>query len=94
MDEKRVVKRYYLNLVKTIEKYAFTACEKLSEIHLTNNLTSFNPNAVINCYALKQIYFDGTKSEWNTLINVQKFPDDVPNDCKVICNDGELSITK
>ncbi len=54
-----------------IDSNAFNGCSRLSTLHIPATLTSVGSSAFFNCCGLRQIYFGGTREQWEE-INVHK----------------------
>ena len=54
--------------VKIIEKEAFSGCFGLQKISFPKHLWSIGADAFNHCETLKDIYFDGTKAEWDAIL--------------------------
>ena len=53
--------------VSTIGEYAFADCNSIDIIAIPQGITSIGYNAFYNCSELTNLYFGGTKSEWNNI---------------------------
>lgn len=53
--------------VTKIEHDAFRSCSKLKKITIPNSVSSIGDDAFCNCSNLFDIYFNGTKAEWNSV---------------------------
>ena len=53
--------------VEVIEKYSFNGCSSLDNIITAKSLKEIASYAFNGCTALKTIYYNGTKSEWNSI---------------------------
>ena len=56
--------------VISIGEGAFSGCESLESVTLGSNLTSIESTAFSYCYKLKDIYFNGTRAQWNNISKV------------------------
>lgn len=61
------VSKIELNNVSVISEYAFDKCESLEYIKLGNSLKSIGICAFRNCDSLTDVYFNGTKKEWESI---------------------------
>ena len=53
------------NSVKSIGKEAFRNCTGLTSVTIPNSVKSIYESAFYNCTGLKDVYYSGSKSEWN-----------------------------
>jgi len=53
--------------VKTIGDYAFNFCESLETISLPQSLEAVSQYAFYNCGNLSEVYYQGTKSQWDRI---------------------------
>lgn len=65
---------------KIITKLAFANCTKLKTIHLPASLTEIWAGAFKGCDSLKDVYFEGTKEQWNA---IETFYPNIPDDCTI-----------
>ncbi|MBQ6678135.1 MAG: leucine-rich repeat protein [Clostridia bacterium] len=70
--------------VTEIGQEAFKDCSSLKTITIPASVTSIGNEAFGKCYSLTDVYFGGTRSEWNVI----SANADVPEDAKVSCSDG------
>ena len=54
--------------VTSIEYGTFVNCEGLQNITIPDSVTSIGADAFNHCETLKDIYFDGTKAEWDAIL--------------------------
>ena len=66
--------------VEMIDYKAFD-CDSLVEVHILNPNISIHPEAFDHCYDLLDIYFSGTKEEWEKTRLVNE--DDEPVDLRI-----------
>ncbi len=55
------------NGVEAIGNYAFEYCDALKSISISSSVKSIGKNAFSNSKKLTDVYFDGTKQEWNSI---------------------------
>jgi len=53
--------------VTSIGGSAFAGCTSLTSIEIPCSVTSIDSYAFYNCYALKKVYYGGTKEEWSAI---------------------------
>jgi len=53
--------------IKTISRAAFGNCEKLISITIPKSVTKIDSHAFVFCKKLKNVYYAGTKSDWNKI---------------------------
>ena len=53
------------NSVTSIEGASFSGCKKLTTITISNSLTHIGNSAFANCSNLTDVYYYGTKEQWN-----------------------------
>lgn len=81
------------NSVTTIRERAFSKCPNLESVTISANLTKIGPYAFSESTKLTAITFEGTKKEWNAIV------DGSPNWSKdstitvVHCSNGDISMT-
>ena len=84
------------NSVKYIGGSAFGGSIGLTTITIPNSVTGIGERAFIGCTGLQTITFDGTISQWKSIEKIpywnEKWNNDIPNTCKVVCTDGTISI--
>lgn len=64
--------------VETIGRSAFGLCTSLYEVRLPKSLKSIDENAFDGCFSLQDVYYDGTKREFQA-ISIQGYNDDLLN---------------
>ena len=77
--------------VTSISNGAFYSCASLTSITNPDGVTSIGKGAFYNCKKLKDIHFNGTKSEWNA-IAIFKSTFENCLTITVHCTDGDLTI--
>ena len=55
------------NSVETIDRSVFNNCTALKSVMIPKSVTSINYYAFENCDALADIYYEGTKAQWNSI---------------------------
>ncbi|MBQ7822025.1 MAG: leucine-rich repeat protein, partial [Clostridia bacterium] len=58
---------FIYNSFTTIGMNAFAYCEKLSKIIVGNKVTSIDSYAFDDCTNITDVYYTGSKDEWNTI---------------------------
>ena len=53
--------------VESIQNYAFFFCKNLKSITFTSALTEIRFYAFQGCYSLKDVYYNGTKEQWDKI---------------------------
>lgn len=69
---------------------AFYSCLALTNITI-NGARYITAEAFEKCEVLKDVYFGGTKAQWEQLLNYLLYIN-LPNDCTVHCSDGDIRI--
>ena len=72
-----------LDGVTSIGDYAFEDCTALSEITIPVSVTGIGGNPFCGCENLSTIYYNGSKSQWNAIENVQDNP--YLQDVEIVC---------
>ncbi len=54
--------------LKSIGNYAFYICSNIADLKLGQNVDYIGDNAFYDCDSLKNIYFSGSESDWNSII--------------------------
>ena len=78
--------------VTSIGFAAFEACSGLTSVTIGNGVTSMGDAMFWNCSKLTEIRFNGTISQWEAISKGYSWHYKVPSSCKVICNDGTISL--
>lgn len=79
--------------VTTLIGETFSHCTRLKSVTLPKSLTSMG-EAFNWCKQLEEIIYKGTKEEFRNIKKFMNWHADVPDDCKIICTDGNMSITE
>ena len=58
--------------VTSIGEYAFEDCSSLSSVIIPVSVTRIGKDAFLYCFKLKDIYYGGTKSDWDSIENHDK----------------------
>ena len=72
--------------VTSIDHWAFQYCTGLTSATIGNGVKSISRYAFWDCASLKDIYFNGTKDQWNVI----KKTDSGIKNCTIHCTDGDL----
>ena len=70
----------------------FDYCEKLESVTIPASVKSIDAYAFEDCTRLKDIYFDGTKAQWNAIDKGFAWNADIVN-CTVHCTDGDIIVS-
>ena len=70
-----------------IGAYSFADCKSLETVYLPETLKEINDGAFAGCSALSEIYFDGTKAQWEKVKKGVKWNKGIPAH-KICCSDG------
>ncbi|MBO7215089.1 MAG: leucine-rich repeat domain-containing protein [Clostridia bacterium] len=76
--------------ITKIYKYAFSRCDSLTSIEIPNSVTSIGGEAFYNCSSLTSIFYNGTKSKWNSISKGSFWASFVY--ATVYCTDGNIII--
>ena len=79
------------NGVTTIGNSAFSKCHNLTSIVIPDSVTTIEWEAFGGCKSLIDIKFNGTISEWNNVVKVQRWCADAPA-THVQCTDGTVAL--
>ncbi len=71
------------NSVTSIGDSAFEGCTGLTSVTIPNSVTSIGKWAFYDCSSLKDLYFDGTKAQWNNVYKGVDWTYGVPSNYKV-----------
>ena len=65
------ISKVELPKVNTIEAMAFSKCTGLESVTLSKNLESISPSAFGGCTSLKDVYYDGTETQWKNISGIE-----------------------
>ena len=74
--------------VTAIDAWAFWGCDRLETVFIPSSVTFIGANAFNHCESLKNITFDGTRAQWES-IEKADFSD---NSFTVFCTDGNIQV--
>lgn len=77
--------------IAAIGDAAFEGCDSITYINLPQEIRSIGARAFADCKNLKNIYFGGTKAEWENLQKGKAWDHGITA-CTVICTDGNIEI--
>jgi hypothetical protein len=77
--------------VTSVGEQTFRNCTGLTSITIGNRVTSIESGAFYGCSNLIEIYFDGTKSQWNAVEKGSSWNHNVPA-THVHCLDGDAAL--
>lgn len=60
------------NSVTSIGEYAFSSCSSLTSIRIPKSVTSIGEGVFYKCTQLRDIYFSGSKKQWNEICEDKK----------------------
>lgn len=72
--------------VTSIDHWTFQYCTGLTSATIGNGVKSISRYAFWDCDSLEDIYFNGTKDQWNV---IKKIDSGIKN-CTIHCTDGDL----
>lgn len=75
---------------ETMKYSAICMCENLKTVNLPSTLTSFDADAIDDCYSLTAINFAGTMEEWNAL--EAEISSESDEGLYVYCTDGKIEV--
>ena len=73
-----------------IELMAFSGCTGLAEITITASLTNIGLKAFYECESLTDVYYSGTKEQWQT-INIDPQGNETLLSATIHCTDGDIT---
>ena len=79
------------NSVEIIEDWGFRDCDNLTRITIGYNLTKIGEHAFGYCTKLKEIQFQGTKKEWDSIEKESSWRADSSIE-RIICTDGVIEL--
>jgi len=65
--------------VRTICSHAFAFCSALNTVHIPNSVEKIEKFAFSHCHALKDVYFGGTREEWESIVEYGEGDDTLQN---------------
>ena len=80
--------------VTSIGDGAFYGCTGLTSATIGKNVKNIPSYAFSGCKGLMSITFNGTIAQWKSISKGAQWKNNVPSACKVICKDGEISISE
>ena len=83
------LKKVVMKGVTHIGVNAFLKCANLESITIGKNVTEIERYAFAECYALKEIIFEGTRAEWNAVVKETEW-DYRAGNYTVKCSDGTI----
>lgn len=83
------LKKVVMKGVTHIGENAFWKCANLESITIGKNVTEIERYAFAECYALKEIIFEGTRAEWNAVVKETEW-DYRAGNYTVKCSDGTI----
>lgn len=86
-----------LKNTQTLGDKAFWCCDGIKSVTISKSLKSIGKNVFSGCNNLTDIYYSGTKAEWEsikkgTTWNLNSVSTEVFNDCTIHCSDGDLKV--
>ena len=72
--------------VTVIGDRVFASCSVLEAVAIPAAVKTIGSDVFADCPALRHIFFDGTKNQWNTL-----YPERIGKDVTIYCVDGTIS---
>ncbi|MCR5188378.1 MAG: leucine-rich repeat domain-containing protein [Treponema sp.] len=75
----------------SINAYCFTGDTSLTSIVLPNTITGIGTEGFSGCTELSTIIYEGTKSDWDSIILGSDWNADVPTN-QIICRDGTINL--
>lgn len=78
------------NGLTTIEYNMFESCENLTTITIGVNVESIGYSCFVDCYSLKDIYYAGTKAQWEAIKKEYRWDSNTGN-YTIHCTDGDIA---
>ncbi len=75
--------------LKKIDSEVFKDCESLTEITIPSSVKTIEGWAFGSCKKLKNMYYEGTKTEWSLVDRSSAWKDGIATGFKVHCSDDE-----
>ena len=73
--------------VRSISDYAFSGCTNLESVSIPQSVLSIDTDAFSGCDSLKDVYYSGTKNEWNS---IWTWDSDPLSAATIHCTDGDI----
>ena len=75
--------------INIINDYIFTGAKDLKKIHIHKNVTYIGNSSFEDCFDISDIYYEGTKKDWNKLDKASDWIDNV-DFYTIHCSDGDI----
>lgn len=82
----------------SIDRLTFFLCKNMTTISLPASLKHIRERAFVDCYKLSDIYYDGTRQQWEEVLrfsqehhvslHYESYEPDIPVGCRIHCKDG------
>lgn len=76
--------------VESIGGYTFSSCDSMTRIDIPKSVTSIYPEAFIECSSLADVYYSGTRSQWNR-IEINPYRNEALNTANIHCFEPTVS---
>ena len=76
--------------VTSIGSFAFADCQSLTSINIPNGVTSIGEETFRKCESLTDVYYDGTKEQWQA-ISIDSTENDALLNATIHCTDGDIT---
>lgn len=76
--------------VTSIGSCAFADCQSLASINIPNGVTSIGEETFRKCESLTDVYYDGTKEQWQA-ISIDRTENDALLNATIHCTDGDIT---
>lgn len=76
--------------VTSIGSFAFADCQSLTNINIPNGVASIGEQTFRNCESLTDVYYDGTKEQWQA-ISIDSTENDALLNATIHCTDGDIT---